>query len=129
MSPLMSQFIERHGRLFREDRIEEMLDDCDYPLAVQGTDGLKVLISREDYREWLLGWKRDLAHREMHEDNLRIHTLELPRAGKFRVWIERSFKNESRERVELNVIYYCRFDTPRPVIEMIEFGAPPDPAP
>ncbi|EYD72295.1 hypothetical protein [Limimaricola hongkongensis] len=127
MSRLMSEFIERHARLFREGRIEEMLDDCDYPLAVQGADGLKVLATRDTYREWLQGWQRDLGTRELHEETLRIHTLELPRAGKFRVWIERSFENPGCDRVDLAVIYYCRLDTPRPVIEMIEFGAAPDP--
>ena len=128
VSPIMSQFIERHTRLFREGRIEEMLDDCDYPLGVQGPDGLKALASRDVYREWLQGWKRDLGTREMQEEHLRVHTLELPRAGKFRVWVERSFESETGERVDLNVIYYCRFDTPHPVIEMIEFGAPPNDA-
>ncbi|MGX9846619.1 hypothetical protein [Limimaricola litoreus] len=121
----MSEFIERHGRLFREGRIEEMLDDCEYPLPVQGMDGIRVLATRENYRDWLLGWQADLGTRRLREDVMRIHTLELPRKGRFRVWIERSFGCEGHERVDLSIIYYCRFDTPRPVIEMIEFGAPP----
>lgn len=129
MSRVMSQFIENHIRLFREGRIEEMLDDCDYPLGVQGPEGLTVLANRDIYREWLQGWQRDLGTRAMQEEYVRIHTLELPRARKFRVWIERSFRNESGDRVDLDVIYYCRLDTPRPVIEMIEFGAPPSDAP
>lgn len=125
MSRQMTQFIERHTRLFREGRIEEMLDDCDYPLGVQGPDGLTALPDRAAYRAWLQGWKRELGTRNMQEEKLRIHTLELPRAGRFRVWIERCFENENAERVDLNVIYYCRLDAPQPLIEMIEFGAPP----
>ena len=126
MVPIMSQFIERYSQLFREGRIEEMLDDCDYPLGVQGPDGLAVA-SRDTYREWLQNWQGDLGNRGMREEYVRIHTLELPRAGKFRVWIERRFENEAGEQLDLDVIYYCRFDTPRPLIEMIEFGAPPSP--
>ena len=37
-------------------------------------------------------------------------------------------EKKNGESVDLDVIYYCRFDKPRPVIEMIEFGAPPEPA-
>lgn len=128
MSCPMSQFIERHARLFREGRIEEMLDDCDYPLPVQGMSGISVLATRETYRSWLLSWQRDLGALRMQESELRVHTLELPHKGRFRVWIERSFESAcGAERIEINVIYYCRFDAPRPVIEMIEFGAPPEP--
>ncbi|MBB3711598.1 hypothetical protein FHS00_001169 [Limimaricola variabilis] len=124
----LSQFIEHHAQLFREGRIEEMLDDCAYPLPVQGRDGMRVLATRDMYRSWLQNWQRDLGKRQMRESRLRIHTLELPRSGRFRVWIERSFENDGHDRVDLDVIYYCRFDKPRPVIEMIEFGAPPEPA-
>ncbi|SDE85712.1 hypothetical protein [Limimaricola pyoseonensis] len=129
MSHLIPQFISNHARLFREGRLEEMLDDCAYPLAVQDTTGMKVLQDRAEYLRWLQRWQSSFGARAMSESHMKIHTLELPRAGRFRVWIERRFENPARgARFDMSVIYYCRLEGRRPLIEMIELDIPGPPS-
>lgn len=124
MTREIQQFITRHAQLFRQGRLDEMLDDCEFPLAIQDTRGMQVVKSRAQYLAWLQKWRERILRRRLSETKLSISAVELPRDRRVRVWVTRTWENaEMTDRIDISVIYYCRC-APRLIIEMIELDGP-----
>ncbi len=117
----ISGFILRHSRLFRQGRLEEMLDNCVFPLALHQPGGLRVVRSRDDYRAQLHDWSQQLRRLGLTPAPERVEAIELPRHDRCRVWVDQPLLDAAQQaHLSISLVFYCRIGPQSLQIEMIE---------
>ena len=119
------QMIQSHFDLIESGQIAKAMLDYDFPLAMQVNETMIICPSAEAYAARLTDLLATMQGAGNGLPKLRIVAIELPRHGRFRVWIDWSVINaDGTQTVANRSIFYCRMQQTKgpsqPLIEMLE---------
>lgn len=120
-SNLAGVFCSR-GNLLMQGQLETLLDAYIFPFPVFLPEQRMVLSSRDEARAvlWLLlDWSKRSGVVSIRPE---ITAVELPRSGRFRVWVDwQELAMPLGETRLSSAIYYCRTTACGPRIEMVNY--------
>lgn len=114
--------LRNRGDLLVAGRIEELLATYHFPLPIFLPEQRLVLQGPEEARAAFAILHRGLAQGGIVELRPQVKAVELPRAGRFRVWVD--WQELALQDVQVStssVIYYCRATPLGPLIEMVNY--------
>jgi hypothetical protein len=119
---LISAHLSRRGDLLLSGRIETLLSTYSFPLPVFLEERL-LLIGSEDHAREILGHVRlSLTARGIGRMQPKVTAVELPRAGRYRVWVDWHEPGAAPDGPGLSqAIYYCRDTEDGLRIEMVNY--------
>jgi hypothetical protein len=118
----LTALLRARGELLLCGRIEELVASYVYPLPVYLQSHCLILHTPMDAFLVLGMLRKALVQRGVAALQPQVSAVELPRGGRFRVWVdwhELAFPVE--ETRKSSVIYYCRESEFGPQVEMINY--------
>ncbi|MDX5350672.1 MAG: hypothetical protein LPJ95_08215 [Paracoccaceae bacterium] len=118
----ISALMLHRGELLLTGRTEELLATYRFPLPVYLRTVRFTLATPERARPVFAVLRQSLLDRGVTALAPRITALDLPRGGRFRVWVDWNEVASCDQPVRLSsATYYCREMPSGPVIEMVNF--------
>lgn len=119
---LIAAHLSRRGDLLLSGQIDTLLSTYAFPLPVFLEERLLLIGSEEQAREILGHLRLSLKDRGIRTMQPKVTAVELPRAGRFRVWVDWTEVGASSGGPCLaQAIYYCRESEAGLQIEMVNY--------
>lgn len=126
----VTAFFGRLGDLFVADRLRELADLHALPCPVEADGEMRALRDLPEFLEFFAALRRRLLAGGAVEMRPHVCAIEVPRNGRFRVWLrwKRRFEDGRIEDIqdEAAVYYLAQGPRGRLLIEMMAFAEPPD---
>lgn len=118
----ISAHLSRRGDLLLSGRIEALLSTYTFPLPVFLEERLLLIGSEDQAREILAHVRLSLTARGIGTMRPQVTAVELPRGGRYRVWVDWHEIGGAPDGAGLSqAIYYCRDTRDGLRIEMVNY--------
>jgi hypothetical protein len=118
----ISTYFSGRGDLLLSGRIETLLSTYSFPLPVFLEERLLLIGSEDQAREILDHVRQSLTDRGIGTMRPKVTAVELPRAGRYRVWVDWHELGAAPDGAGLSqAIYYCRETDDGLRIEMVNY--------
>jgi hypothetical protein len=125
----VASHLSRRGDLLLSGQIDTLLATYAFPLPVFLEERLLLVRTPDHARVILDHLRRSLTRQGIAAMRPKVTAVELPRAGRYRVWVDWTEVGArfGQDRVS-SVIYYCRDTDGGTQIEMVNYTCLADPA-
>ncbi len=121
MPVLATTLIHDHHRLMDEGRFADVMGNYEFPLAVEIDGALQVYPNEAAFLQAMLAFRAALLAAGITAIVPRIAAVELPRHGRFRIWVDWDhWRGDALEKSARHSIYYCRQAAGRDRREIVE---------
>jgi hypothetical protein len=121
MNAAVHAMIARQADLLFRGDTAAMLTAFDLPLAVQHGDDMLVMATAEQFCGVMAGHRAALVATNVTGLQARMTAIELPRRGRFRVWVDLDhLRDAGIDPGADQFVLYCRQDLPDIRIELID---------
>jgi hypothetical protein len=119
---VISAHLSRRGDLLMSGRIDTLLSTYAFPLPLFLEERLLLIGSEEQAREMLCHLRLSLRERGIGRMQPKVTAVELPRAGRYRVWVDwNEIGAPPGGPGPSQAIYYCRETEDGSRIEMVNY--------
>ena len=120
-SQVFAHFRDQADRLLSGD-LDRIARDYSFPLPIHFPDDLAVAFTLEDSSAILAKRRAELVARGVVALRPTITAVDLPRAGRFRVWVDWNEQTATGTEIRASsAIYYCRSVATGLQTEMIQY--------
>ena len=124
MIDLLEGFLARQSASFDPGGEEAALSDYDFPLPVIWPQGRRVFARPQEYLDKLGPLHAECRRMGARRLEVQLRAQELPRDGRFRLWLLCSYLSETGETVAVvDKTLFCRDRGHRICVEMVELSA------
>jgi hypothetical protein len=112
----------RRAAWLMEGRYDRVLADYAFPMPVFLGDSRVIVGSVEEARAMLCLQREGYLARGVHSLHPQVTAVDLPRGGRFRVWVDWEERRASGEIAgQSSALYYCRQTSGSPLVEMVDY--------
>jgi hypothetical protein len=120
-SQISAHFREQADRLLAGD-LDRIAEEYAFPLPIHFPDDLAVAFTLEDSSAILAQRRAELMARGVVALRPTVTAVDMPRAGRFRVWIDWNEQTATGTEIRgSSAIYYCRTAATGLLTEMIQY--------
>jgi hypothetical protein len=122
MHQLANAMVERFATRFNAGDLLSMTEDFVFPLPVQVQEKLALIHRPADMVALFECCRAAIAPQGLKPSHPRIIAMDLPRKGRFRLWVDWSCHAfPTPDQVHTKNIYYCSFIGSRIQVEMVQY--------
>ncbi|MGL4322242.1 MAG: hypothetical protein ACRCS3_15395 [Paracoccaceae bacterium] len=120
MSAYPAMLANKLSRLFETGGVDALCCHYTYPLPVQVEGTYHVFHGQQDLQTVFTSFCNTHKATGQTSPTARVAAIELPRSGRFRIWVDWVFPQETPQSTfALRMIYYCTLVGHRTAIDMI----------